>query len=101
MYSKIFDELNDINDAILSLAQTHDWDNLSKKASLRQKKVELLFTSKENHDLKKLTQLERKIKSTDTSVFTIIEKQKKKAIENSLSLKNTQSALKAYAAHEN
>ena len=101
MNSRSFSELTDINNSILSLAEASEWEKLSEKAVLRQQKVESLFASQDEQDLEQLILLEKQIKAVDSVVLDMIEKQKKLAIKNSLDLKKTQSAIKAYHLHDN
>lgn len=85
---------------MLSLAESQNWEQLAQDSVVRHQKIERLFVSDNHLNTQQLTNLDQQVKSVDNAITSLIGKFKKEAIKNSLNLRNTQSALKAYNSHQ-
>jgi len=92
-------EIARINKDILAFAKKSDWDSVATSTKTRHQHIENIFKSQDLNLIEQLSNLNKEIRSVDDKVKEIIKAQKKQAISDSINLKNSANAIKAYRSH--
>ncbi len=95
----LIETIEQFNSRLLELAKTQDWDELHRHSGKRQQALENFFKS-DQPDISKpdMQTILDNIIDTDETIKELIDEQKKKSIQEGLSMQHSLKAIKQYQA---
>ncbi|MCW8878760.1 MAG: flagellar protein FliT [Kangiellaceae bacterium] len=98
--NNLIKQISGLNKLMHESALAENWEQVVNQSKLRHQLIESFFEAETADQLEDFVSVNKEIRATDEKIKALMKKQKKSAIETSLDLRNTQSALRAYQAHQ-